>query len=95
MQRVIVAPAPGGSAETVDLVRVAKHAGVRVSVLPRLLEVVGSSVAFDDLDGLTVLGVRRFGLSRSSRLLKRSFDLAGAVLLLILVAPSWRRCGWP
>ncbi len=87
VQRVIVAPAPGGSAETVDLVRVAKHAGVHVSVLPRLLEVVGSSVAFDDLDGLTVLGVRRFGLSRSSHLLKRSFDLAGGVLLLILVAP--------
>ena len=30
-----------------DSIRIAKHAGVRVSVLPRMLEVVGSSVEFD------------------------------------------------
>ena len=45
---------------------VAKSVGVRVSVLPRLFEVVGSSVEFDHVDGLTMLGVRRFGLTRSS-----------------------------
>ena len=43
-----------------------------------MLEVVGSSVEFDHLDGLTMLGVRRFGLTRSSRALKRAFDLVGA-----------------
>ena len=56
----------------VELIRIAKAAGVRVSVLPRMLEVVGSAVEFDDVDGLTMLGVRPFGLSRSSRLLKRA-----------------------
>ena len=35
------------------------QAGVGVSVLPRLFEVVGSSVEFDDCDGITLLGVRR------------------------------------
>ena len=48
------------------------RAGVRVSLLPRLFDVVGTSVEFDDLDGLTLLGVRRFGLSRSSPPLKRA-----------------------
>ena len=48
----------------------AKSVGVRVSLLPRLFEVVGSSVEFDHLDGLTMLGVRRFGLTRSSMALK-------------------------
>ncbi len=43
-----------------DLVRTLKAVGVRVSVLPRLLEVVGSSVEFDDLHGVTLMGVRRF-----------------------------------
>src|SRR4051794_22371352 len=71
-----------------DFVRAAKSSGVRVSLLPRVLDVVGSSIVFDQLDGLTLLGVRRFGLSRSSALIKRTFDLAGAGLILLLVAPA-------
>jgi exopolysaccharide biosynthesis polyprenyl glycosylphosphotransferase len=87
IHRAIIAPSSAGAAETLDLIRIAKHAGVRVSVLPRMLEVVGSSVEFDHVDGLTMLGVRQFGLSRSSRLLKRAFDLVGASLLLAAAAP--------
>jgi lipopolysaccharide/colanic/teichoic acid biosynthesis glycosyltransferase len=34
-----------------------------------------------------MLGVRRFGLSRSSRLVKRAFDLVGASLILAAAAP--------
>jgi lipopolysaccharide/colanic/teichoic acid biosynthesis glycosyltransferase len=70
-----------------EVIRVAKLEGVRVTVLPRLFEVVGSSVEFDQVDGLTMLGVRRFGLTRSSRLVKRAFDLAGSTLLLAAAAP--------
>jgi len=87
IHRAIIAPTSAGATETLDLIRIAKHAGVRVSVLPRMLEVVGSSVEFDHLDGLTMLGVRRFGLSRSSRLLKRGFDLVGSSLVLAAAAP--------
>ena len=61
--------------------------GLRVSVLPRLPEVVGSSVELDDVDGITLLGMRRFGLSRSSRAVKRSFDFVGAGLVLLALAP--------
>ncbi len=74
--------------DTLDLIRAAKHAGVRVSLVPRMLEVVGSTVEFDQLDGLTMLCVRRFGLSRSSRLLKRVFDMAGASVMLAVAAPT-------
>ncbi len=70
-----------------DLVRTLKAVGVRVSVLPRLLEVVGSSVEFDDLHGVTLMGVRRFEMSRSSTVVKRAFDLLGASLGLLAVAP--------
>jgi exopolysaccharide biosynthesis polyprenyl glycosylphosphotransferase len=87
VHRVIFAPTTTDAADTLDLIRVAKSAGVRVSVLPRLFEAVGSSVEFDQLDGLTMLGVRRFGLSRFSRLVKRGFDLVGASVALILFAP--------
>jgi exopolysaccharide biosynthesis polyprenyl glycosylphosphotransferase len=85
--RAIVAPVSCDGDDTLDVVRIAKGAGLRVSLLPRLCEVVGSSVEFDDVEGLTMLGVRRFGLTRSSMLLKRAFDLAGSTLMIVAVAP--------
>jgi exopolysaccharide biosynthesis polyprenyl glycosylphosphotransferase len=87
VHRAIVAPRSADAGEMLDLVRTLKAVGVRVSVLPRLLEVVGSSVEFDDLHGITVMGVRRFDLTRSSALVKRAFDLLGASLGLLAVAP--------
>ena len=72
VHRIILAPTTAESRGVVELIRIAKGAGARVSVLPRMLEVVGSAVEFDDVDGMTVLGVRQFGLSRSSRTLKRA-----------------------
>jgi exopolysaccharide biosynthesis polyprenyl glycosylphosphotransferase len=87
VHRAIVAPRSADAGETLDLVRTLKAVGVRVSVLPRLLEVVGSSVEFDDLHGITVMGVRRFDLTRSSAAVKRAFDLTGATLGLVAVSP--------
>ncbi len=55
-----------------ETVRYFKEHDIKVSVLPDLLEVVGSSVEFDEIHGTTLLGVRSFGLSRSSAFLKRS-----------------------
>jgi lipopolysaccharide/colanic/teichoic acid biosynthesis glycosyltransferase len=68
-------------------VRTLKAVGVRVSVLPRMLEVVGSSVEFDDLHGVTLMGVRSFDLTRSSAAVKRAFDLLGASIGLLAVSP--------
>jgi exopolysaccharide biosynthesis polyprenyl glycosylphosphotransferase len=87
VHRVIVAPHGTESALMLEAIRAAKAVGVHVSVLPRLLEVVGSSVEFDQLYGVTVMGVRRFGLSKSSAIIKRALDLLGATAGLALVAP--------
>ena len=87
VHRAIIAPRSADSAEMVNLVRTLKAVGVRISVLPRLLEVVGSSVTFDELSGLTVMGIGRFELTRSSAAVKRSFDLCCAGLGLVLASP--------
>jgi exopolysaccharide biosynthesis polyprenyl glycosylphosphotransferase len=87
VHRVIIAPATTDAGDVVELIRVAKAAGVRVSVLPRMLEVVGSTVEFEDIDGMTMLGVPPFGLTGSSRLLKRAFDLMATSLGLLAVGP--------
>jgi exopolysaccharide biosynthesis polyprenyl glycosylphosphotransferase len=87
VDRIIIAPATTDAGGVANLIRTAKAVGARVSILPRMFEVVGSAVEFDDVDGMTMLGVRRFGLSRSSRLLKRMFDVVLGSLILVLISP--------
>ncbi len=87
VHRAIVAPYSADAGEVLDLVRTLKAVGVRVSVLPRVLEVIGSSVEFDDLHGITLMGVRRFELTRSSAAVKRAFDLACASIGLLATLP--------
>ena len=87
VHRAIIAPRSADAGEMLNLVRTLKAIGVGVSVLPRLLEVVGSSVEFDDLHGVTLMGVRRFELTRSSAAVKRAFDLAWALLGLLAISP--------
>jgi exopolysaccharide biosynthesis polyprenyl glycosylphosphotransferase len=86
--RLIIEPQALPPEEMLDFVRAAKSAGVRVSLVPRVLDVVGSSIVFDELDGVTLLGVRRFGLTRSSALVKRAFDLVGCAIILLTAAPA-------
>jgi exopolysaccharide biosynthesis polyprenyl glycosylphosphotransferase len=87
VHRVVVAPQDPPAGEMAEVIRALKLAGIHVSVVPGLFDVIGSSVEFDDLHGMTVLGVRRFELTRSSRIVKRSFDLLGAGLALVLAGP--------
>ncbi len=61
--------------------------GVKVSIVPRLFEVVGSAVEFDTVGGVTVLGVRRAGLTRSSRAIKRLVDVVVSAIGLAFLAP--------
>ena len=87
VDRVIIAPRTTDGHGVAELIRAAKATTVRVSVLPRMFEVVGSAVEFDDVDGLKMLGIRPFGLSRSSMALKRAFDLVAAGFGVVAVAP--------
>jgi len=87
IERAIIAPRGALSDELLDTTRQLKGLGVRVSLIPGLLEVVGTSVEVDDVDGISLLGMHRYGLGRSSRALKRAFDLSGSALLLIVLSP--------
>jgi exopolysaccharide biosynthesis polyprenyl glycosylphosphotransferase len=85
--RVIVTHTDDQSGDMLESIRLFKSAGIKVSVLPGLFDVLGSAVEFDDISGSTLLGVRSYGLSRSSRLLKRSMDITLAGLGLVFLAP--------
>jgi exopolysaccharide biosynthesis polyprenyl glycosylphosphotransferase len=85
--RVIIAAHTSDSDHILDAIRISKALGARVSILPRLFEVVGSSVDFDEVEGAMLLAARDNRLSRSSYLLKRSMDVSVAVLGVLLLAP--------
>ncbi|MEA2565974.1 MAG: hypothetical protein QOD49_1151, partial [Actinomycetota bacterium] len=88
VDRALIAPGSRDSGlRLLHVIRIVKRLGIRVSVLPRLFEAVGSAYEVDDVEGATLLGVRRHGLSRSSWWIKRSFDLFGSVLMFLLLAP--------
>jgi exopolysaccharide biosynthesis polyprenyl glycosylphosphotransferase len=87
IDRVVITPGSADNAGVVDLVHAATSVGLKVSVLPRVLEVVGTSVEFDDVEGIPLLSMRPLGLPRQSRVIKRGLDIVGSTLAVVLLAP--------
>jgi exopolysaccharide biosynthesis polyprenyl glycosylphosphotransferase len=87
VDRVFLIPTSADGEIILEAVRRTAQLGVKVSIVPRLFEVVGSAVAFDTVGGVTVLGVRRPGLSPRSRLCKRVMDVVGAGTGLLMLSP--------
>lgn len=85
---VICRPAFDGP-EVIDIVQACRRLSVKVSILPDAVEALGPSTEVDEVEGVTVLGVNPPVLSRSSRLLKRTFDIAIAGTLLLLLLPLY------
>ena len=87
VDRVIVSPPRGGVGSFSDLIRFAKEAGVAVSLVTGLQDLLGSKAEREDCNGLRLVAVSRFGLSYGARMCKRAVDVAGATLALALGAP--------
>lgn len=87
IERIVLAPDQTDGDEVFEVVRLATALNIKISIVPRLLEVVGSSMEFDDIEGTTLLSVRRPRLGRSSRLVKRAMDVLGAVGVIVVFAP--------
>jgi exopolysaccharide biosynthesis polyprenyl glycosylphosphotransferase len=87
VERVIIAPDGHDLDEILGAIRLINSIGVKVSVLPRLLEVVGSWSTYEYSDGMSLLGVRQAGISKSSELTKRIMDVVGASLAFVVLWP--------
>jgi exopolysaccharide biosynthesis polyprenyl glycosylphosphotransferase len=85
--RIVLGQGASGSDELVDAIRRIKGHAVKVSVMPDVARVVDSSAELDRLNGITLLGVRRFEMTNSSRIVKRAFDVLASSLALIVTAP--------
>jgi exopolysaccharide biosynthesis polyprenyl glycosylphosphotransferase len=87
IERVVVAFSAVSNDETLEIIRAAKRAQIKITIVPRLFEVIGHSVVVDEVEGMTVLSLRGLSRARSSLLLKRAIDVVGAGLGLILLSP--------
>lgn len=89
IDRILIVPGKGESEDLrmLDAIRVVKRLGVKVTVLPRLLEVLGPAFEIDDVEGAILLGVHRHGLGRSSGFIKRGFDLVCVLASLLVLTP--------
>ena len=87
VEHVVIAPTVLDTAEVIDLVRLIEELDVRVTLMPRLLELASATLTSDVIGASAGLDVRRLGLSRSERCVKRATDLAGAALIAVALAP--------
>jgi exopolysaccharide biosynthesis polyprenyl glycosylphosphotransferase len=85
--RVILSSAEIDEAELEPMLRDCRAHELKVSVLPKLSDVLGPAVEIDDVEGVTVLGVNPPWLPRSSRAIKRAVDVVIAAPLLLILAP--------
>jgi exopolysaccharide biosynthesis polyprenyl glycosylphosphotransferase len=87
IERVIIAFSNEPHEHTLDLIRSMKDLDVQVDIVPRLFELVGPGVGIHTVEGLPLVGLAPARLSRSSRFLKRCFDLIVSIVSLVVLAP--------
>ncbi len=88
VERIVVVPHPGwGERGSLKLIQSAKWLGIRISLMPTVMTVVGAATVVDEFDSLILLGIPRFGLSRSSAALKRALDLVVGSIALLFALP--------
>jgi exopolysaccharide biosynthesis polyprenyl glycosylphosphotransferase len=85
--RVVITFSSESAEETLDVVRRLQDTNVQVDIVPRMFEVLGTNAQLHTIEGMPMVGLPVPRLSASSRLLKRSLDLAGAVGGLIVLGP--------
>jgi exopolysaccharide biosynthesis polyprenyl glycosylphosphotransferase len=89
VERVLIAFSNESHEQVLELIRSLRELGVQVDIIPRLFDLIGPGVHLHSVEGLPLIGLSRMRLSRSSRVLKRSFDVLVAGALLLLLSPAF------
>ena len=87
IDRVIIAFSQDLPEEMLRLVFALRACNVQVDIVPRLFEALGANAALHGVEGMPLVGLPATRIPRSSRMLKRGFDVVGASALLLLAAP--------
>jgi exopolysaccharide biosynthesis polyprenyl glycosylphosphotransferase len=87
VHRVVIAFSGDSHEQTLDVIRALQDSHVQIDIVPRMFEVLGTNAQMHTIVGIPLVGLPVPRLSASSRFLKRSLDLVGAMVGLILLAP--------
>lgn len=87
VERVIFAFSENRHEELLQLTRDLNDLGAQVDIVPRLFEVVGPGVEMHMIEGMPVVALPPFRLSRSSTVLKRALDGMLSTVAIIVLAP--------
>jgi len=84
---VVVADDALTEPELLGVLRRCRELGLKVSILPQLVDLIGPSAEIDEIEGVTLLAINPPVLGRTSRCCKRALDVLGASAGLLLAAP--------
>jgi exopolysaccharide biosynthesis polyprenyl glycosylphosphotransferase len=87
VDRVVIAFSKDSHEQTLDVIRATQSSEVQIDIVPRMFEVLGTNVQLHTIEGIPLVGLSIPRLSHSERFLKRSLDLVGATLGLVVLAP--------
>lgn len=94
VDRVIVTPDGLADDDVVQLVHDLKGLDVQIDIVPRTFEVIGPRADLHSIEGVPVIGLPPTRLPRSALAMKRSLDVVGALLGLIVTAPLIAYAAW-
>ncbi|HEY8316622.1 MAG TPA: sugar transferase [Gaiellaceae bacterium] len=87
VERVIISFVDVPYQQLVALVRTLNSIDVQIDVVPRLHDILSPAVDVHSIEGVPLIGLRPPVLSRSSALLKRTLDVVGSVIGLVVLSP--------
>jgi len=87
VERVIVTFGSQAHEDTLETIRSLRELDVYVDLVPRLHEIVGPSGRIHSIEGLPLIDLPPVRLSRSLRLVKRTIDVVGALVGIVLATP--------
>ena len=87
VDRVMIAFTRASHEDLLHAIRVCRDAGVTVDIVPRLFEFLEGARTIEQVGGLPLLSIRQPTFSPLSRFSKRTLDVVGAVLAIIVLSP--------
>jgi exopolysaccharide biosynthesis polyprenyl glycosylphosphotransferase len=87
LDRLIIADASLSSDERLELVEICQGEGARCDFVPDLFEVMLGRARLDEIGGVPLVGSRLHPLGRIDRVQKRTLDIVGSALGLVVLSP--------
>lgn len=90
---VVCAVEPGEDHWMPQIIMACEKVGVKLSIIPTYVRYMSSAPQFDELNGIPLLNIRRIPLDNwANAFWKRSMDIVGSLVLIVLTSPIMLIC---